>query len=326
MIKFDLYKRFLDEYQDIRNSHLNEEKKRNKNNCCQKYAVLGHSKIDNTTTDVEIGYSYDGEIRGLIPENVMNLSLGKNYNKKLNPGDIPPTVKILDLGEKYNHILEEGVIPYGVEKLVLSDMYDKIIKPGVIPESVIELTIKHNLKYPLEEGSIPKSVIKLNFVSMYNQYIKPNVIPNGVKIILFSLIFNQNLDGVIPNSVIILSFGYLFRTSFDISSLTNLIELSVCESYDLDEIKKNPEKNILINIKNGHKTIYWNNKLEIDIWSHVYFYKIIIDIYTLKYKLIGNVILRELVEKVFNPLRLQRIAKLYNVNFHELVENLKICC
>jgi hypothetical protein len=38
-----------------------------------------------------------------------------------------------------------------------------------------------------------------------------------------------------------------------------------------------------------------------------------------KHKLIGSIILEELIKKVFNPERLMKISNVYNIDFDELV-------
>jgi hypothetical protein len=95
--------------------------------------------------------------------------------------------------------------------------------------------------------------------------------------------------------------------------------------YDFDQLKIN--KNILIfkcfeeyflnytkystdNLMNNLK-IKFDNKKKFNLY---------IEEYLIKDKLIGNIILKELTQKVFHPNRLLKICNTYNIEFDKLLE------
>jgi hypothetical protein len=100
----------------------------------------------------------------------------------------------------------------------------------------------------------------------------------------------------------------------------NLIDIVLNKNYDFNKLNIN--KNILIFTTKFYDMCYTNNlpndfkikftekqKFDLHIRQNL-----------VKNKLIGNIILKELTEKVFHPNRLLNICNKYNIEFDKLLE------
>ena len=129
--------------------------------------------------------------------------------------------------------------------------------------------------------------------------------------------FNQPLkEGIIPKSVTYLTLGSKFNKYIHDNIYENLIELLLYNTSMLSE-----KDNVLIGY-NDCKFIRYNlyNKYNIKLKSSD---KYLFDNYILNIdlnKLKGKIIIKELVEKVFNPQRLLNICNNYHIDFVDLVD------
>ena len=119
------------------------------------------------------------------------------------------------------------------------------------------------------------------------------------------------------------AYASMFNQSLNDDNLpANLIELLIHESYNMNLLKS--EKNILRGkiiyetYNDNNYSIMINDKTTIETY-----YKEDIETYIKKNmtkdKLIGNIILEELVKKVFHPERLLRLSNEYNIDFDDIV-------
>jgi len=120
-----------------------------------------------------------------------------------------------------------------------------------------------------------------------------------------------------------LVFGLSFRQNLNEDNIPkNIIHISIInKNYISDNIKNNKIIGILYNDFNirfftKKKFIKYDNNL-------IFEEKILLDEYISKNlteeKLIGNIIQKELIEKVFDPKRLLRISNTYNIPFSNLL-------
>ena len=79
------------------------------------------------------------------------------------------------------------------------------------------------------------------------------------------------------------------------------------------------ERNCHINIDSLKEITYINNNLRIKITDKKLLHKYIVENMT-KDKLIGNIILEELIQKVFHPDRLSKIADKYNIDVSHILD------
>ncbi len=171
-----------------------------------------------------------------------------------------------------------------------------------IPQDVIHLTFEERFNQSLSIGVIPNSVTHLSFdiCSRFNQPIVIGVIPNSVTHLEFGFDFNQSL--IIPNSVTHL----IFHRNLGNEPVLKVIMNSVTHLYfrgfydtSIEDINK------FLNMKFNYmipKSIQYVN----DVFYYRYFSK--------------SEFNQELTQKVFNPLRLQKIAKEYHIEFMDLMD------
>jgi hypothetical protein len=211
----------------------------------------------------------------------------------------------LEFGDEFNQYIRINVIPSTIKKLIFGEKFNKILIPGTLPI---------NLKY-------------LEFGFLYDQEILENVLPDGLKCIIFGELFNHNLsENTIPISVNKIHFNNEeYNGVFDIN--LNLSELMIHKDY-----RNNIPDNILCVIK--FKVKYEDEDDDIETVSVDYEYNIGTQEYKFEYdnhekiqeyiKNLENIktdlILEELVSKVFNPKRIFNIGDQYNIEYSNIAE------
>jgi hypothetical protein len=219
---------------------------------------------------------------------------------------------------KFKRRLEEFDIPYGITHLIFVKEYNKPLNK-YIPNSVTHITFGNWFNQSLKEGQIPNSVTHLTFGRNFNQPLKKGDIPNSVTHLTFGW-YNQEIEeGVIPDSVTHLNFGKFFHESLNDKNLPkNLIELIFFNDYYFLNFL-NTDKNILIGISNGSVIEYKNFDVKINIKNKIILNKFIEENCT-KDKIIGPIIFKELIGKVFHYDRVFKISKQYNIDVADLFE------
>ncbi len=282
---------------------------------CQCYEESIRLKNDVTYLTIK---NYEGNMKK-ISNNITNLDLDNFINKPLKSGDIPNSITHLKLNSYLN--LKEQYIPKSVTHLTLNYYYHPI-KEGDIPNSVTHLNL-HCYDLPLKEGDIPNNVTHLTFGDHFNQPLKIGDIPNSVTYLKFGYLFNQNPVNI-PNSVTHLVFGYKFNKPLNDNNIPkNIIELILSNKFN-EELIIN--KNILVGIDIEGKIVYKELCTSLINYFHpskdIYTYDMIntfIEKNFAKEKLIGNIIYKELINKVFNPSRLLNISTIYNIDIQQLL-------
>ena len=312
-MNIDLYKVFLIKYHNITyDNSINENP-----------YELKPEYVFNIKSENEYLYN---EIKSLkkndIPKNITRLIFGDLFNAKLSSESIPHSVTHLELGWNFNQSLKKGDIPNSVTHLKFGTCFNQPLKYEHIPNSVTHLNFGICFNQSLKEGDIPHSVTHLTFGNAFNQPLKKGDIPNSVTHLKFSWKFNQLLkEGDIPDSVTHLTFDKDFNQELNDKNIPkNLIEIILLnKNYDFNKLKIN--KNIIVFLLNDDYYLYWNTNNNIKIKyrkkSDLTMY---IEQNLIKDKLIGNIILKELTEKVFAPNRLLNICNTYNVDFDKLLE------
>ncbi len=157
----------------------------------------------------------------------------------------------------------------------------------------------------------------MNLSFKFNQPLKARDIPNSVTHLKFGHYFNQPLKaGDIPNSVTHLKFGIDFNQQLNNNNISNnIIELLFFHTFNKDLILF--DKNILIAKYTDFVVIY--DELNINIRHYIYKKLLKICENLTKDKLKGNIIYKELIERVFHPKRLFNISKIYNIDIERLL-------
>jgi len=296
---------------------------------CNNEKVLPTSLIK-----LEFGKHFNQTLKiGEIPHGVTNITFGNIHT--LNVGVIPDSVKFLSFRSESSCILKEGVIPNSVIQLKYPN---SCIEKGIIPNSVIELEFSMIFNAPLLEDMIPygvkyikfgrrfnnifylpNSVTNLSFGEKFNRPLKIGDIPNSVVYLSFGNEFNQPLEkGIIPDSVLFLRFGKNFNQPLNENNLPNkLIELIVDETYLFNEkINKNIIVGKIHKIKYSNSILYHKLKVRIDKNKLDKFHS-----YIIKNNEFKDILHKELIQNVYDPIRLKNITELFDVSFEELMEN-----
>ncbi len=252
-----------------------------------------------------------------IPQNVTHLTFEDDFNQPLVSGVIPNSVTHLTFGWSFNQPLTQGVtcvIPNSVTHLTFGENFNQ---PLVVPNSVTHLTFGRSFNQPLSTGAIPNSVTHLTF-EPFNEYncFDTFVIPNSVTHLDLGFnLYQFEYFRFIPSSVTHLTFGIPFiHKDFVLKALDKTIQL-------------NNVTHIYIRYHDyGFVTHYTSEMID---WLNILFnnhipknIKYVNDVnYRYCYQQFSTAKFNEeLTQKVFNPLRLQKMAKEYHIEFMDLVD------
>ena len=155
-----------------------------------------------------------------------------------------------------------------------------------------------------------------NFINIYLK--KELIINNNIDTYFKCYLYQTLRDGDIPESesVTHLQFEYYFNQELNNNNIPiKLIEIIIYNNYIFLNSFVNTNNNIFIGIMN-HNRYFINYKkyfMEIDYNDKLDFNKFISNI-----NIIGKIIFKELVEKIFHPNRLLKICDKYNINFTDI--------
>ncbi len=266
-----------------------------------------------------------------IPSNVTHLIFEKEFNQHI---EIPNSVTHLLIGDYFNQPI---VIPNSVTYLSFGYNFNQIVD---IPTSVIHLIIGN--EFDIIDNNIPNNIIHLTYHIDYPIYrknvkLQDNLIVNKfivekVNHLIINLDFQLMIDSeyIITNEMIskiyknlVISIIDFFDDSID-DSIDNIIK------YNNEIIQDN--ENFYIKYKNMlpypfKKFIFLKDPN--DVTNNDYLYDndelinyIIYNYYENLCKLRNRLvpIHSELITKVLNPNRLQKIANTYNIELVDLMD------
>ncbi len=311
---------------------------------------LKPNAIPKTTKYVIFGNSFNQELFiDVIPKGAIYVDLGNDFDKLLKEGNLQVGLKTLIFSTHYNHPLENGVIPKGTQKVVFGLYFNQPLKPNDIPIGTIMVSFEKNksgsyfnqplkpddipygtkililgsgFNRPLEKGSIPDSVVYLEIDSYsFNHELNENNLPRDLEILVLkdtydlSRLRNREEN---PFQVVIYRMPdnsdgtYIFLNTnmrLCINGCFNdplLNGLYVNKEYFDKYAKKTKSKNAYRDQPNNIQMTH----VEKDMFTNYLFNKIIFN----------NSVLKELNEKIIDPNRMERMAKIYNCKSHELFE------
>ncbi len=276
---------------------------------------------------------------GVIPNNVTHLIFENGFDQKLYIGSIPNSVVYLKLGNCYNQQIDENVIPESVVYLILGNKFNQPILNNTIPKSVKYLAFGINFSHELNKNNLPLSVKVLilgHYYDKYTDYIsdrfennniiigqKRNVLgTNNAYMIMSNLPFSLNSND--KNEY----FGkplYNFDNFNKITFMYNINEYTSEELFNANYFDKymihtltNDEIIYREFMKSDNDNDYCKDIMYMSQYEQDSFY-VYIQENMKKDKLIGNIILNELIQTVFNPIRLEKISNEYNISIEELL-------
>ncbi len=141
-----------------------------------------------------------------IPPSVMELYLGKAYNKELVQGILPNSIKklVFERGSIYNYQFRPNDLPNSIEIIHLPDMYDKPIEALVLPFGLIECKFGFSWNQLLEKTILPPLLEKLYFGQEFKQKIDVSDIPESVYFIEFqNMDMEENIESLSKKNILI---------------------------------------------------------------------------------------------------------------------------
>ncbi len=273
---------------------------------------------------VDSEYYYYEEWTKLVPDDTEDLVFGRDFIEDLKMEDIPYGVKNITFGAKFCSFLDKGVIPNSVENIIFEggfyiehfiigsipnsvknlsiEEYSIPFDYGILPESIVELELGNDIDYPIIVGATQDSLSYLEF----KKYLKSsdiNFIPKSVSTLNLGDDFNKPIViDTLDNNSLMLGCHVVF-----IPNLTNDI---VCKSKKINVSPIPNNIKVIILFYDFHKkyseicylknayTIYFldnENKKECKLFHTTQFQE-------------------ELVQKVFDPIRIQKICDKYQID------------
>ncbi len=263
--------------------------------------------IPNSVTHLVFGCEFNQIVD--IPNSVTHLLFGYNFNRPLY---IPNSVIYLRFGYEFNQIVD---IPNSVKDLTIGNEFD--IVNNIIPNNVIHLT--YNILYEWHKEKdyetykkrletqnkfivekVNHLIIDLDYqlgISRYN--ITDEMISKIYKNLVISLIKPENYE----------SFYLKYKNMIlePYKDFFFVMEIERCHHNENDYLLKNGyflENDFLGNcVYSIH-----NDYIKYDYYEKLCKKKLLIPIHS------------ELITKVFNPIRLQKIADTYNIELVDLMD------
>lgn len=280
---------------------------------------------------------WDSRDTQLVPDGTVDLTFGWDFDQPLWVGAIPDSVVHLTFGIKFNEFIEIGVIPNSVEHLTFEGgYYMPAFVVGSIPNSVKSLSIEGYSK-PFDVGIIPESVKELDFGDDFDQPIMIGVGPNHISYLEFEKYLKSSKISFIPKSVSSLRL-YQFNSPIVLDANPDQITFfckKICHTkifYGEEFYTKTFFCEITYKKSTIQRTIipnpikimilpndYENNYVKISHLKNVYsilfgYSETICTLYhTPQFQ-------EELVEKVFDPIRIQRLCDNHKIDLYSWID------
>ncbi len=244
----------------------------------------------------------------VIPNSVTHLIFGCNFNQ---PIVIPNSVTYLSFGYEFNQIVD---IPNSVIHLIIGNEFDII--DNNIPNSVNHLT--YHIYYPIYRKN----------VKLQDNFIVNKFIVEKVNHLIINLDFQSMIDSeyVITNEMIskiyknlVISIIDFFDDSIDDSINNNNEIIQNNENFYIKykNMLPYPFKNFIF-LKDPNHVINNDYLYDNDELINYIIYNYYEKLCKLRNRLVP--IHSELITKVLDPIRLQNIAKTYNIELVDLMD------
>ncbi len=261
--------------------------------------------VPDGTVDLTFGWDFDQLLWvGAIPNSVVQLTFGIQFNERLDVGVIPNSVEHLTFeGGYYMEPFVVGSIPNSVKSLSIEG-YSKPFGVGIIPESVIELEFGDDFDQPIIFGVGTDSISYLEF-QKYLQSSEISFIPKSVKSLRIYQFNSPIVYDAHPNQI-------TFFCNKISHTKTFFCEIAYKESTIQQTIIPNPVKIMILphhyendyvkisHLKNVYSILFGYSETTCTLFHTPQFHA-------------------ELVEKVLHPIRLEKIANRYHIDFIDLI-------
>ena len=291
---------------------------------------------------------FNQPLMGVLPKNLKKLYLGGSFKQIIEKDMLPNSITELTLYVYNNQILEKGILPDSITNLTIHNFNNNTIPINAYPNKLTHLHVFIKLLRSNEELKInlfPNTLTHLHIDGDVSQTIKVGHIPYSVIDLSFNVTyhcmsFNSIIeDNSLPNGLINLNLGLSFFKNININSCHKLVQINI--TYNNSFIKN---KNLIIVhnkiSKNNLYNIYHINDIKYvignedsrkisyihDVYMRInnerFLENIVFNIHK-HANVMKQLKIRELHRLlaiiVFNPMRLQTICDVYDVDFTDLV-------
>ncbi|BCS83513.1 putative FNIP repeat-containing protein [Cotonvirus japonicus] len=201
-----------------------------------------------------LGDTFNSKIKARLPENLLNLKLGNQFNKSIN--HLPECLQTLKIGTNFNKSIK--YLPHKLEKLIFGkDSKFMYSVRGILPRTLKILKFGAHFNQDIED-CFPNGLIKLEFGDIFNMPIKRKIkirkcvppifkmfnikkfLPNSLEYVKFGMYFNQSINNAIPTNMrkIILGIHYNKIISHVPKNLT-YVELNMGFRFGIGKSLKN---------------------------------------------------------------------------------------
>lgn len=281
---------------------------------------------------------------GVIPNTVEYLIFGYYFNQPLEINSIPHSVKHLEFEGLFNHPID-NILPPDLKYLKFR-YFNQSLSNLVLPRKLTHLILGYSFSGILNPGDLPESLIHLELSNKYDDIIgfhKPfihYINPNTENIYPIYIDVNRLVkadkylpDNIIPKNIRYLKIGENFSHYINYNTLNNLIHI-VVQGTNKDIISHNLPSDCIMGI--SYSSSHRGSLKRYEIYKFIYYfnnvsYKIYqddIDIFNKDYienylqtKEKRNKLFQELIETIYDPIRLNKLASIYNISFTSLMDN-----
>jgi hypothetical protein len=292
-------------------------------------------------------FKFNQPLVGVLPKNLKKLYLGSGFKQPIEKGILVDSITELTLYVSNNQILEKDMLPSSLTKLTIHNFNNTTIPLDAYPSKLtyLHVFIKLRNNEELKKNLFPNTLTHLHIDGYVKQTIKTGHIPHSVIDLSFNVTyhcesFNSNIeDNALPDGLINLDLGGSFFKNININNCHKLVKINIPHNYgfiknkNLIIVHNKISNHKLYNIYNINdiKYVIENERPIIIISSHDNYMRInngkylefILSNIDKHNNVMKQLKMRELHRLlaivVFNPIRLQKICDVYEVDFSDLV-------
>ncbi len=288
--------------------------------------LLELGDIPPNVTHLTFGDSFNQIIPvGTIPISVTHLKFGYHFNQTLLVGSIPKNVTHLEFGEKFNQPVEASMIPNIVTHLTFGTYFNQILHKGIIPESVQFLNLGPGFhSYDYIEG-IPKNTYLTCTIYEEHQdlnddrYLNKEMILKRVNhLIIYGIdsYYSFDINHVIPNE--------LLKRIYDNLTISVLVDFNheLLQNISQNKVDEDTYLGDSPHYENYKKQIWGPYQDFFHIQSPHGIFPQNYDKIMKKRKQINllKIVHQELIEKIFDPIRIQKICEKNGIELFDWIQ------
>jgi hypothetical protein len=292
-------------------------------------------------------FKFNQPLVGVLPKNLKKLYLGGSFKQPIEKGVFVDSITELTLYVSNNQILEKEMLPRSLTKLTIHNFNNNTIPLDAYPSKLtyLHVFIKLRSNEELKTNLFPNTLTHLHIDGSVIQTIKIGHIPHSVIDLSFNVTyhcqsFNSNIeDKALPQGLINLDLGGSFFKNINIDYCHKLVQINIphnngfIKNKNLIIVHNKISTHILYNIYNINNIKYVIENERPLIISSIHNMYMRINNERFLENIVSNIhkhanVMKQLKMRelhrllaivVFNPMRLQKICDVYEVDFSDLV-------